>query len=207
MKKFNFFKVLTKNFTNNAAKAGNPLPSATTPQPPSSSPQQVGQVTQSAEKPPLTKEQQKIETLMSQFPDSVLNPNNIDFEVAKNRLEKLFKYHQGDKPYIKEFDVPKEIRDSIESSIHFVFTTDAIADCFREHEGFIADKFLGAKFFEICTTHQDLTKDFYETILPTIKRHMVKADRSSSMFLFHCVAGAANVGLGDKEFWEIAVIY
>jgi hypothetical protein len=163
---------------------------------------QVGQTAP----PQKTKEELKIEQLMSQWPEYIRNPEPemIDNREIKQNLEHNYKFHQGDKPYIKLHDIPEIMQREIAKG-YLAMSTDVIIDEFKEYEGFFSDNLIAEKFHLICSYHKDLTPEFYQYLIPLVKKIVAKADRHSNSVLAHIGVGAALINLGDKEFWDMYV--
>jgi hypothetical protein len=157
--------------------------------------------------PPKTKEQLKVEGLMQQWPEYLRNPPKgyVDLELAKDLYEELYKYHQGDKKYLGPYDVPLEFNRRFTSGINNVKTTDAIADYFRDFEGFLPDHFIMGRFRLMAYVHGEKTKDFFEVILPQVKKLVINADRQTATNLYSAVEAGTWMDLGDKEFWDMIV--
>ena len=159
--------------------------------------------------PPKSKEELKVEKLMEQWPEFIRNPKPgmIDLVEKKKELEQMYKFHQGDKNYLKEWDLPDKMSEDIGSLMTGVLSTDNIIENFKKYEGFITDDIIIDKFYRICTEHKDLTPEFYSYLIPLIKKLISKADRHSNKFIAKACISAANINLGDKEFWDILVIF
>ena len=157
--------------------------------------------------PPKSKEQIKIDGLMQQWPEYLRNPPKgyKDLELAKEIYEDLYKYHQGDKKYMGPYDVPLEYNRRFTSPINSVKTTDAIADYFRDFEGFLPDHFIMGRFRYMAYTHGEKTKDFFEVILPQVKKLIINADRQTATNLYIAVESGTWMDLADKEFWDMIV--
>jgi hypothetical protein len=157
---------------------------------------------------PKTKEELKIEALMSQWPEYIRNPPKgmIELERIKKRLEDYYKFYQSDKKYVGEYTFPAEIKNMTEKLRLTPRTTDSVVDVFQKYDGFLADNWIVDRFHLICTTHKDLTPDFFEVIVPKVKQLIIKADRQCPHILALAYVGAATVKLGDTEFWDMLVI-
>ena len=144
---------------------------------------------------------------MQQWPEYLRNPprGNIDLEIAKGILEELYKYHQGDKKYLGPYDVPLEISRKTTSGINFVKTTDSIADYFRTYEGFLPDHFIMGRFRYMAYVHGEKTSEFFDTILPQVKKLILNADRQTATNLFIAVEAGTYMNIADKEFWDMIV--
>jgi hypothetical protein len=173
----------------------------TIPAPTGAAAGQVGQATP----PPKSKEELKVEKLMEQWPEYIRNPEFPDHKMQKEYLEKTYKFHQGDKPYIKDYDLPENLAEEVKADTYYALTTDNIIDLFKSNEGFITDTILADKFYNICNTHKELTPEFFSYLMPIIKKTVAKADRHSNKVLALIATGAAQINLGDKEFWDIMV--
>jgi hypothetical protein len=159
--------------------------------------------------PPKTKEELKIEKLMEQWPEHIRNPDPEIFEhrQKKHDLMQTYKYHQGDKPYIKQYDLPDFLREDVLKDTMFAGSTDNIIHEFKDKEGFVPDDLMLRKFLYVCMTHKDLTQEFFSYFVPLVKKIIAKADRHSNKVLAHAAIGAASINLVDNEFWNIIVIY
>jgi hypothetical protein len=157
--------------------------------------------------PTKTKDQLKVEELMKNWPIFLReNPNNnLTISIMKERLETILKFHQGDKGIIKQYDIPADIFTDVSEATLFTFTTDTIAFVLNQYEGYITDDVICGKFYEICTTHKDTSRELFEVILPQVKKQISLADRQSNEALAKAVIGAANICLHDTEFWNIVV--
>jgi len=152
-----------------------------------------------------TPQELNMERLMGQWPETIRNPtNDITLEVNQ-MMKEVYKYHLGEKAYHKVDDLPLEIYHQTMVGSMTSRTTDTIANLFQEFEGFLTDHQMADRFNMISSTHKDYTKDYYETIVPAIKKMLLKADRGSSHTLYLCTVGGAKAFLGDTEFWEIIV--
>jgi hypothetical protein len=156
--------------------------------------------------PPKTKEQLKIEMLMENWPECVKNPKTEEFKHFKETLEYVYKFHQGDKNYLKYHEIPEFITRSTNGDILCAMSTENIAYLFNEKQGFLTDETILYKFFEISATHKDLSPAFFQTILPEVKKCIANSDRHCINILALGVIGGANLNLGDREFWGLLVI-
>jgi len=155
--------------------------------------------------PPKTKEQLKVEKLMENWPESVRNPQTEEMKLLKDSIEYLYKFHQGDKPYLKYHELPESITRSLNSQIYLSRSTENIAGIFRDMNGFIPDEMIAYKFYEICITHKDLTREFYETILPEMKKCIKNSDRQCINILAVAAIAGASAHIADLEFWGLLV--
>jgi hemerythrin len=160
-----------------------------------------------AQPPQKSKEELKIEKLMEQWPEFIRNPdsNMIDAKELKHKLEYIYKFHQGDKPYMKYWDLPDKTIEEIGPELLGIFTTDNIIEKFKEYEGYITIELLFEKFQFICTNHQELTPEFYDYLIPLIKKHIAKADRHCNDALAKACISGALINLGDREYWDLLV--
>jgi len=165
----------------------------------------AGVATQGSQAPPKTKEQLKVEKLMENWPEAVRNPQTEEMQLLKETLEYVYKFHQGDKPYIKYHELPEHITRTLNSQIYTVMSTENIAEIFKDQNGFIPDEMIAFKFHQICITHQDLTREFYDTILPEMKKCISNSDRQSNNILALALVGGAHAHIVDKEFWGLLV--
>ena len=131
--------------------------------------------------PPKTKEQIKIERCLEQWPEFVKNAPKEDLYLSsvKSRLEKLYKFHQGDRNYLKSEDLPQDLFQEISGAVCATFTTETISGLFQEYEGFLTDHWIVTKMFQIALTHKDLTDEFFTVILPQVKETIKKSDKTS----------------------------
>jgi hypothetical protein len=182
-----FFKLFPKNFNT-------PVPAG------------QGNLAPKTEAPPKTKEQIKIDMLMEKWPEYVRNPQTEDLKFFKETLEYTYKFHQGDKNYLKYHEIPEIITRVTNGDILNAFSTENIAMLFKEKQGFLTDETIIYKFFEISATHGDMPPVFFETILPEVKRCIANSDRHCINILAYGVIGGANLNLGDREFWGLLVI-
>ena len=53
----------------------------------------------------------------------------------------------------------------------------------------------------------DLSKPFFDIILPEVKNCIANSDRHCINILAYGVIGGANLNLGDREFWGLLVIF
>jgi hypothetical protein len=204
MGKFNF-----KNFKTGAvAEKPSELPKQPTPQAPSQTPPAQSPPTQVAKPAEKTKEELKVEKLMSQWPEYIRNPpkGNIKANDVKNRLEQTYKFHQGDKKYLSKYDLPISIFQESQTFGHNLYLADATSQYFNDFEGFITDHDIMKSFAQNCLFN-DVCKEFFDTVLPRVKQLVLKADRQCNNTLHLAVVGAAAVDLGDKEFWDMIVYY
>jgi len=165
----------------------------------------AGVATQGAQAPPKTKEQLKIEKLMENWPESVRNPQTEEMQLLKESLEYVYRFHQGDKPNLKYHELPEHITRTLNSQYYMSMSTENVAAVFTDMNGFIPDEMIAHKFYEICITHKDLTKEFFDVILPEMKRCVVNADRQGNNILALAVIGGSAASIGDKEFWGLLV--
>ena len=158
--------------------------------------------------PPKTKEQLKIERCLEQWPEFIRNApkNDLYLTSVKTNLEKIYKFHQGDRNYIKSEDLPHDIFQEVSGAVCATFTTETISGLFQEYEGFLTDHWIMTKLLQIALTHKDLTDEFFTVILPQAKETLKRADKASPTILFLAGFAGAALNLGDKEFWEILVI-
>jgi len=126
--------------------------------------------------PQKTKEQLKIEKLMENWPEYLRNPQTEEMKLLKDTIEYVYKFHQGDKPYLKYHELPEHITRSLNGQV-FAMSTENIAALFKDNNGFLTDEMIAKKFYEICMTHKDLTKEFYDDILPEMKKCVANSDR------------------------------
>ena len=84
-------------------------------------------------------------------------------------------------------------------------STENIAELFKEKQGFLTDEWIIYKFYEISATHKDLSKPFFDIILPEVKNCIANSDRHCINILARGVIGGANLNLGDREFWGLLV--
>lgn len=173
---------------------------------PLASPQQTippnQQLAETGKKSP---QQLNIEKLLQQWPESIKNPKTDIALDMKRTLESVYKWHQGDKNYHKEEDLPMELYNEVSHAFCASFTTDTVTHLFDEYDGFLTDQQIADKFELICFSHQDYTKDYYEKIVPKVKDVLMKADKQSGKTISKILRAACRAQLGDKEFWEIAV--
>lgn len=165
----------------------------------------AGVAAQGAQAPPKTKEQLKVEKLMESWPEAVRNPKTEEMQHLKATLEYIYKFHQGDKPNLKYHELPEDITRTLNSQIFTSMSTENIATVFKDYNGYIPDEMIAYKFFEICTKHQDLTKEFYDIILPEMKRCVKNADRQSNNILATALIASSVAFIADKELWGILV--
>jgi len=165
----------------------------------------AGVAAQGVQAPPKTKEQLKVEKLMESWPETVRNPQTEEMKLLKDTLEYVYKFHQGDKPYIKYHELPEHVTRTLNSQYYLSMSTENIAMVFREMNGFLPDEMIAHKFYEICMTHKDLTREFYDTILPEMKKCIANSDRQCNNILALAVIGGASAHVVDKEFWGLLV--
>lgn len=165
----------------------------------------AGVAAQGAQAPPKTKEQLKVEKLMESWPESVRNPKTEEMQLLKETIEYVYKFHQGDKPYIKYHELPEHITRTLNSQIFTSLSTENVASVFKEMNGFIPDEMIAYKFYEICVSHRDLTREFYDTILPEMKKCVANSDRQCNNILTLALVGGACAHIADKEFWGLLV--
>jgi hypothetical protein len=154
--------------------------------------------------PQKTKEEIKVETLLQQWPDALRKPKILELEALKDFLETTYKYY-GEKKYIGGYDIPAPILTEVELKVNHVRTTDAIAEFFKEYQGFIPEKFIMNRFHQIALTHKDKTPEFFNDILPEVKKLVINSDRHTPQNLFIAVESGSLLGLEDKEFWDMIV--
>lgn len=164
-----------------------------------------GNVATKNEAPPKTKEQLKIEMLMEEWPECIRNPQTEELKHFKESLEYVYKFHQGDKNYLKYHEIPEPIARSINGDLIMSMSTENIAQLFIEKQGYLTDEWIIYKFYEISATHKDLSKPFFDTILPEVKKCIANSDRHCINILAMGVVGGANLNLGDREFWGLLV--
>lgn len=209
-KKLNFLKQFQRNF--NVAVTPKPAaPAASGAQstaPSTSATSNTAGTVAPATPPPKSKDQLKVEALMERWPEIVRNPpkENEELKTMKSNLETIFKFHQGDKNYLKQYDLPADIQSIINQALTYTMTTDSIANFLYQYEGFLTDNLIIKKFNDICLSHKDLTPEFFDVILPQVKSTIAKADRQSNDVLGLAAIGAANARIQDKEFWDIIVL-
>lgn len=167
----------------------------------------AGQQTTPATPPQKTKDQLKVEKLMEQWPEWIRNApkENLMLTSIKRSQERIYKFHQGDKNYLKDEDLPHDLFQEVSTCVMATFTTDTIASLFEEYEGFLTDHWIVTKLFQIALTHKDLTDEFFKVILPQVKETLKKADKSSGTILYLAGYAASILNISDKEFWDIYV--
>lgn len=165
----------------------------------------AGTLTPTTQAPPKTKEQLKIEKLMESWPDCVKNPQTVEFQDFKETLEYMFKFHQGDKHYLKYHEIPEEITNVINLRLYSALSTENIASFIKEFNGFLTDEMISYKFLQIALTHQDLPIEFFETVLPEVKKCIGNSDKQCNNILARAVIGGSHLFIGDSEFWSILV--
>jgi hypothetical protein len=167
----------------------------------------AGQQNTPATPPPKTKDQLKVENLMQQWPEWIRNApkDNLLLTSIKRSQERLYKFHQGDRNYLKSEDLPHDLFQEVSTCVVSTFTTETIAAIFEEYEGFLTDHWIVTKMFQIAASHQDLTDEFFKVILPQVKETLKKADKSSGTILFLAGYAASLLNIADKEFWDIYV--
>jgi len=165
-----------------------------------------GNLATKTDAPPKTKEQLKVEMLLEKWPESVKNPKTEELKFLKETLEEVYKFHQGDKPYLKQHEIPEMITRTTQGDLIMALSTENIANLFIEKKGFLTDEWIIYKFYEISATHRDTSQAFYETILPEVKKCIANSDRHCINILAFGVIGGANLSLGDREFWGLLVI-
>ena len=196
----NYFPMMksfkTKNITLTLVKKFSTGPPA-----PNAGPSQVSTA------PVKTKEQLKIDALMEQWPEYIRNPpkGSIDNKVAKELLEDLYKFQQGDKKYLGPYDLPLNIHSQTSSGINFVKTTDSIADYFKTYEGFLPEHYIMGRFRYMAYVHGEKTAEFFDVILPQVKKLILNADRQTAKNLFIGVESGTLMNIADKEFWDMIV--
>lgn len=161
--------------------------------------------TPATQAPQKTKEQLKIEKLMESWPESIRNPQTEDMRFLKETLECIYKYHQGDKNYLKYYEIPEHVLRVVNSELYSALSTENIASFIKEKNGFLTDEMILYKFHQITSTHKDLTKEFYEIVLPEVKKCIANSDRQCNNILALAVVGGANASIGDREFWGLLV--
>jgi hypothetical protein len=157
------------------------------------------------EKTQKSPEEIKIDKLMSTWPDFIKNPENSIFVDIKKRLLQQYKWHQGEKGYLKFYDLPTKIFMKVHDAVYSSNTTDQIAHTFQEFEGYLTDQQIAFKFNQICMTHRDLTPEFFDVVVPQVKKTLLKTDRGCNETLHKIIIGAANIKLADKEIWDLIV--
>ena len=157
--------------------------------------------------PIKTKEQIKIETLMSQWPEYLRNPPRgyVDLELAKEIYLDLYKFHQGDKKTQGPYDVPLAYNYKYTQQVNSVKTTDAVAHYLKEFEGFLPDHYIMSRFKYSAMTTKDKSKEFFEVILPQVKKIIINVDRQTASHLATSVEVGAWLNLVDKEYWDMLV--
>ena len=162
-----------------------------------------------AQPPQKSKDELKVEKLMEQWPEYIRNPDPdmIDIKEFKKGLEMNYKYHQGDKPYMKVWDLPNKSAEINGAPLLGALTTDNIIELFKENEGYLTADILFEKFHFICANHKELTPEFYSYVIPLVKKHIAKADRHCNDYLANACTGAALINLEDREYWNLLVYY
>jgi hypothetical protein len=157
--------------------------------------------------PPKTKDEIKIEKLMEQWPEAIKNPDkhNPNAIVTKESLEQVYKFHQGDKPYVKTYDIPRDLQTWINRQSVNLRTTDAIAENLEDFDGFLTDEIIADRFLQIAITHKDVTPELFDKIIPIVKRQILNADRQSNDVIGKIAFAAAKLNIGDTELWEMIV--
>lgn len=163
-------------------------------------------LTPKVEAPPKTKEQLKVDMLMESWPESIRNPQTEELKFFKETMEYVYKFHQGDKNYLKYHEIPEYITRCTNGDILHSLSTENVAMLFKEKQGFLTDETILFKFYEISVTHQDMPPAFFETVLPEVKKCIANSDRHCINILANAVIGGANLCLGDREFWGLLVI-
>jgi hypothetical protein len=158
--------------------------------------------------PPKTKEELKIEGLMKQWPEHMKNATkeNVDHQLAKDICQDLYKHHQGDKKNQGYYDLPYVYMKKILISQAGTQTTDAVACFLKEFEGFLTDEVIMSKFNKIAFTCPEKTPEFFQVILPQIKKIIINADRQSAPHLATAVASGSALNIADTEFWDMLVL-
>jgi hypothetical protein len=160
-----------------------------------------------AQPPQKSKEELKVEKLMEQWPEFIRNPDPelIDIQDVKKKFEITYKYHQGDKPNVRAFDQYNKLYQEKSHEFIGALTTDNIIEKFQQHEGYVTIDILFNKLDYICSTHKELTPEFYSYLIPLVKKHIATSDRHCSNYLATACKSAALINLVDNEFWNLLV--
>jgi hypothetical protein len=153
--------------------------------------------------PVKTPEQLKIEKLMDKWPEYVKNPGKNDYFLIelKNELEKHYKYYQGDKATVYEWELPNFISSST-APVHYIQNVYSFTDALKRYNGFLETELIFRKFYDLALKG-DIERETYQFIIPTLKTYLIKADRNSITELYYAALGASIMNLGDMEYWGI----
>lgn len=151
-----------------------------------------------------TPEEQKIDNLMSQWPEYIRNPNesHLDLIELKKNLEYFYKYYQGNKGGVYSWEIPPDISNITNTALTTSLTNTTLVDCLELYEGFLQTKIIFEKFEHVCSIG-DNQRSTYSVVIPIIKHHMEKFDRNDINEIYNAVSGACKINLSDNEFWNI----
>jgi hypothetical protein len=81
--------------------------------------------------------------------------------------------------------------------------TDNIVFVYKKYGQYMTDKQIMFGFHFIAMNKLEKTPDFWDTILPLVKKQLKTLDRQTCPALYTAIEGAAGMYLQDNEFWEL----
>ena len=81
--------------------------------------------------------------------------------------------------------------------------TDNVVFCYQKWGEYMTDKQIMHGFHFIADHKLEKTPEFWEVIVPMVKKQLQGLDRQTTPSLYKAVEGAACMNLQDNEFWEI----
>lgn len=152
-----------------------------------------------------TKEQLKLEALMEQLPEQIKNPEkDTRMQLNKEKIMNLYKFNQEDKKSVQPWDIPVEILQEMTYKMG-AMTSDNITDFLVKHEGYVPDTYFLQLFQRMTIVYPDITQDFYDVVLPKLKKMMLGADRHTISVIAIGAIGCGKNSIADAELWEIVV--
>lgn len=154
-----------------------------------------------------TKDQLKVEALMENLPEALRHPDkDIAMQMNKTHIEAVYKHHQGDKKSLMRWDIPLEVLEVINQN-SFTLSADNFADFISKYEGFIPDQYFVNRFHTVTNHYGDINQEFYDVILPKMKKIILNADKNGINAIATGAIGCAKNNIADAEFWEMVVCY
>ena len=81
--------------------------------------------------------------------------------------------------------------------------TDNFVYVFKRYGKDMTDFQIAYAFWMIGKNQLERNEDFWNIILPTVKRQLATLDRNCIKSLYHFIEGASAMTLQDNEFWEL----
>ena len=74
---------------------------------------------------------------------------------------------------------------------------------FKKYEKYMTDVQMAFAFRQIAVLQLERSKDFWEIIVPRVKKQLATLDRNCTRSLYAFIEGASAMTLQDNEFWEL----